>query len=133
MAANTQPIFTLTPIIAVATVSAANTARDGTGTIVAVSTGATNGTRLEFITIRATGTTTVGVIRLFIDPGTGTYHLWQEVLVTAITPSSSVASFTSEVVRADGLPLLVLPSSYVLGASTHNAENFRILAHGGSF
>ena len=133
MPASNLPIFTLTPVVAIATISAANTNRDGTGTIVIVSTGGTNGTRIEFVAIHATVTTTAGVIRLYVDPNTGTYHLWKEILVTAITPSGTVAAFDTEVVRTDGLPLLVLPASYKLAASTHNAENFRVIAHGGDY
>jgi hypothetical protein len=133
MAANTTPIFTLTPVVAVATVSAANTARDGTGTIVAVLTGGTNGTRIEFITIKATVTTSAGAIAFYIDPGTGTFHLWTEVLVTAVTASTTVAAFQTELVRTDGLPVITLPATYRLGASTEIANNFRIIAHGGDY
>ncbi len=133
MAANVTPIFTLTPVVAVATVSAANANRDGTGTIVALLTAGTNGTRIEFITIHATVTTTAGVIRLYVDPGTGTWHLWKERTVSAVTGSATVAEWDDEVVRTDGLPVIVLPTTYRIGASTHNAENFRVIAHGGNY
>lgn len=133
MAANTSPIFTLTPIVAVATISAANTNRDGTGTIVAVVTGGTNGTRIESITIKATVTTSAGAISLYIDPNTGTFHLWTEVLVSAVTASPTVAAFQTELVRTDGLPVITLPANYRLGASTEIANNFRIIAHGGDY
>lgn len=133
MPANTTPIFTLTPVIAVATISAANTNRDGTGTIVVVATGGTFGTRIEFVTIKATVTTAAGAVSLYIDPNTGTYHLWTEVLVTAVTASTTVAAFQTEVVRTDGMPVLVLPPSYKLAASTQIANNFRIIAHGGDY
>lgn len=49
MAANTTPIFTLTPIVAFVQVSTANTARDGTGTIADIATGDTNGTRIDYV------------------------------------------------------------------------------------
>lgn len=63
MAANVDPIFVLTPVLAQAQVSAANTNRDGTGTIVDLVTGGTYGTRIDKVRICATGTTTAGVIR----------------------------------------------------------------------
>ena len=133
MAANTSPIFTLTPILAVATISAANTNRDGTGTIVAVVTGGTNGTRIERVTVEATVTTSAGIVALYIDPNTGTFHLWQEIAVTAATVSTTVLGFATEFVRSDGLPLVILPPSYRIGAATQIANNFRIIAHGGDF
>ncbi len=51
----TAPVFAITPRLAVAAVSAANTARDGTGTIVDVLTGVAAGTRIERIWIQTTG------------------------------------------------------------------------------
>ena len=55
-----------------AQISAANTNRDGTGTLVTVSTGTTSGDRIEDIELCAAGTTTDGVVRLFIFDGTNT-------------------------------------------------------------
>lgn len=133
MAANTSPIFTLTPIVGVATISAANTNRDGTGTIVQVVAGGTDGTRIDRIAVTATVTTSAGIVALYIDPNTGTYHLWQEMLVSAITASTTVAAFGSEFVRSDGLPLIVLPANYKIGASTQIANNFRVVAFGGNY
>ena len=71
-------------------ISVANTNRNGTGTLVTIFTGATNGSRVDDIYIVATGTTTAGVVRLFISDGSN-IRLWQEILVTAITPSTTVA------------------------------------------
>lgn len=49
MAQNTSPIFVLTPNTATATISAANTSRDGTGALVLLFSGGTNGSRLDSI------------------------------------------------------------------------------------
>jgi len=122
------PRLTDVPVIALAQVSTANTNRDGTGTAPDVITGSTNGTRIDRITITATGTTTAGVVRLYLYDGTNT-RLWREVLVTAITPSASVAVFSAIL---SGLGL-VLPNTYKIKASTHNAETFNITAEGGNF
>jgi len=132
MPANTSPIFTLVPVLTTAQVTAANTNRDGTGTIVDIVTGATNGTRIEIITIEATGTTTAGMVRLYVHDGSNT-RLWQEVAVTSATPSATVKAFTAELTRFDGRPLLVLPNTWKLRASTHNAETFNVIAQGGDF
>ena len=134
MPANTTPIFTLTPIIGMAEISTANTALDGSGTLGTVVTGGTNGTRITRITIQATATTTAGVIRLFIadNAGTPNIRLWREVLVPAITPSTTVLAFISTI-SLTGEAAVHLPASYTLRASTHNAEAFNIFAEGGNF
>jgi len=133
MSANTIPTFVLTPIIGVASIATANTNRDGTGTLGTIQTGATDGTRIQGLVIEAAGTTTAGVVRIFIYNGT-TNFLFKEYLVTAITPSTTLAAFRVEDYRIDGLPLIILPSAtWVLKASTHNAETFNVFAIGGSY
>jgi hypothetical protein len=105
-----------------AQVTTANTNRNGTGTIVSVMTGATNGTRIDDIYIVATGTTTAGVVRLFISDGTN-IRLWQEVLVPAITPSTTVSVFNASLINVG----LILENGWSLQASTNNSETFNIL------
>jgi len=129
MAANTTPIFTITPKVGMVQISTANTNLDGTGTIGTAITGAANGTRINRVDIKAIVTTTAGMIRLFISDGTN-HRLWKEVPVTAITPSATVAAFSAEVVPTEPL---VLPSGYSLRAATHNAETFNVIAHAGDY
>jgi hypothetical protein len=105
-----------------AQVGVANTNRDGSGTIVDVCTGGANGTRIDDIDIVAAGTTTAGVVRLFISDGTNTW-LWREILVTAATPSSTVAVWSATLRNLS----LILKANWKLRASTHNAETFNIL------
>lgn len=134
MPANIAPIFTLTPFVASAQVSAANTNRDGTGTVVTVTAGTTNGRRIDRINIKATVTTTAGMVRLYVDDGTNV-RLWKEIPVSALTVSASAAGFETTISPSDPYaPLLVLPSStYILKASTHNAEAMNVLATGGDY
>lgn len=130
----TGPNFAATPLSGVAQISVANTGRDGTGTLGTVVTAGASGSRIEEIVIEATGTTTAGMVRLFVNDGTNS-RLWREVAVTAATPSGTVLAFTASVrndTRVD-LPLLVLPTGWSLRASTHNAETFNVFAFGGSF
>lgn len=130
----TDPNFAGTPLAGHGQISAANTNRDGTGTIVTIVTAGAGGSRIEEIVIEATVTTTAGFVRLFLNDGTNT-RLWREVAVTAATPSGTVAAFTASVrndTRPD-LPLLVLPTGWSLRAATHNAETFNLFAFGGSF
>ena len=104
-----------------AQVSTANTNRNGTGTIATVFTAGSNGSRIDDIYITATGTTTAGVVRLFLNDGTNTY-LFEEILVTAITPSTTVSVFQAVQLNLS----LILANGWSLRASTNNAETFNI-------
>lgn len=132
MAANTTPRFADTPFCDMATISTANTNRDGTGTIGTIHTAGTNGSLINRIIVEATGTTTAGIVRLFIYTGSS-YFLWKEVLVSATTPSGTVAAFTSELDSTDFGTDFMLPSGYSIRASTHNAESFNIIVLGASY
>lgn len=131
MAANVNPIFPDTPKIGMGALSVANTARDGTGTLVDIITGATDGTRVHRITIKASGTTTAGIVMLFIYNGTNT-RLWREIAVTAATPSTTVSSF-EYTLTLSGEDALILPSTYVLRAAPQKAETFNVIAEGGDY
>lgn len=132
MAANTSPIFVLRPRVASANVNAANTNRDGTGTLVDLVTGATDGTRVERLVFEAAVTTTAGIIRIFHYNGSAS-RLWKEILVSAITPSASVAAFRWVEERGDGQPLFVLASGEKLQYTMHNAESMNAFAHCGDY
>lgn len=119
MASNAN--YAATPRTAVAQLSAANTNRDGTGTIVTVFTAGASGSRVDDLLITATAATTAGVVRLYIHDGT-TARLWREVLVSAITPSTTVSPFSAVLTNL----ALLLQSGYSLRASTNNAEAFNV-------
>lgn len=133
MAANTTPVFSIVPVNGMVRIATSNTNRDGTGTIGDVCTGSLNGTRIDKVTISATGTTTAGMVRLYIYDGVSATRLFREIPVTALTPSATVQAFAYTLYSSDANPLLVLPSGYALRASTHNAESFDVIAHGGNF
>lgn len=113
------------PKAAVAVLSAANTNRDGTGTIVTVLAGGTSGTRVDDIRISATGTTTAGMIRFYLslDGGT-TSRLLFEVPVSPVTPSATVQSFQTVLTN---LGILLPDANAQLRASTNNAESFHVV------
>ncbi len=129
-----QAQYAAVPKVGVATISTANANRDGTGTVGTVFTAGTNGSRIDRIIVKATGTTTAGMIRLFIHNGTANF-LYREIAVTAITPSGTVAAYevgTSSNNSADiGFLPLTIPSGYSLRAATNNAESFVVTAIGG--
>jgi hypothetical protein len=123
----TSPTFTGTPRVGNAQVSAANTGRDGTGTVVDVLTGVTAGTKVFEVRVQATVTTTAGMVRLYYYDGTNT-RLFDEIPVTATTGSASVAEFQAVRTYSN---LILAGATHVLRASTHNAEAINVLALGG--
>lgn len=118
---STSAQFAATPRAAYGQVSVANTNRDGTGTIATIFTAGSSGSRVDDIYIVATGTVTAGVVRLFLNDGTNT-RLWQEILVTATVPSTTVQVWSYSLLNQ----ALVLPTGYSLRAATNNAETFNI-------
>lgn len=124
MSANPQ--FAATIASAGAAVSTANTGRDGTGTLATVLTAGASGSRVDDLAIVAQGTTTTGMVRLYLSDG-ATHRLWKEVSVSAVTPSGTVPAFAAYL---SGLGLL-LKSGWSLRASTHNAESFNVLVTNG--
>lgn len=146
-AANQSAIFSLTPVIAQNILFASGSpikddiGATGLANIRTIASGNNFGTRIELINITASGTTTAGVIRLFVDnsqaggfytPNTGV-KLWREVLVTAVVPSATAVAYTTELVRIDGRALIILPSGQILKASTEKAETFSVICHGGDY
>lgn len=123
------PQFASTVRCALGALSTADTARTGTPTNpVTIFTAGSSGSRIDEINITATGTTTTGVVRLWIYNGT-TYFLFQEILVTPITPSTAIAVFSSTSTYNN----FMLPSGFSLRATTNNTEGFNVTAFGGDF
>ncbi len=121
-----DPAFAVTPRIASVNVATANTNRDGTGTVATLITGASTGTRIAEIVIKARATTTAGQVRVFLHDGT-TFYFFDEIAVAAATVSASVQG-TRVVTTYNNL---VLPSaSWSVRVSTHNAESIDVTAMG---
>ncbi len=112
-----------------ARISTANTGLTGAGSVATLLTGGSpSGTRVDRININATGNTTLGFIRFFLNDSSGSaFRLIKEIQVSAINQSSSVPAFQAEWVRTDGQPLVLVPLNWTLRASTHNAETFDVI------
>ena len=128
----TTPQFTATPRVGLAQITVANANRDGTGTLVDIITGGSNGTRIEHVDICAAGNVSSGVVRLFIHDGTDT-RLWKEILATTTTPSTTTATWMYSLDTSTLGRVLILPSGWILRASTNNAETYNVMAVGGDF
>lgn len=126
-----SPIFIGSIRTEVATISAANTNRDGTGTIVTIFTAGGSGSAIFRIRCKASATTTAGMIRIFRHNGTSNF-LAREVPVTAITPSATVGTWESELIFNVN-EMIMLPANHSIRVATHNAESFNIEIEGGDY
>lgn len=136
MATNAQ--YTAQPILEVAQVTTADTSRTAPTNSTEITAGPNTtpangvGKRIFRVTICATATTTAGVIRFFYSTDSGTTkRLICEKLVPAITPSTSVAAFRTEVAELVGL---IIPGGTAnkIYATTNNSETFNILVESGT-
>lgn len=119
------PKYASTPRFGRAAISSAETSRTAPSSVGTVVTAVSAGTILERVIIQATGTTTAGMVRLFIHDGTN-YSLIKEVPVEARVPSALLQAFAVEI-DLDGI---TLPDGHSLRATTHNAEAFVVTAFG---
>jgi len=88
----TQAQYATIPKIGRTSISTANTAKDGTGTIATLVTGAPAnqaGTRVDRVAIQATGDTTTGMVRLFLRKGA------PGMSISTITFSGTTATLTT--------------------------------------
>lgn len=119
MAANTIPIFPNLPKVgfAGASLATANTAKDGTGTVQTIMTAGADGSRVDYIRVRALGTNTATVLRIFINNGSDPTTAANNVLFTeatiASTTLSEVAALAETTIQLD----LPLPAGYKLNAT----------------
>jgi hypothetical protein len=142
MAANKEPIFPAAPNISWGTISAANTAKDGSGTVVTVFTAGLNGSRVDAIKIRPLGANVATVLRIFVNNGnsnsTPTNNiLFHEVTIPAVSAVSEVSAQPDTVVLFDGedLPQLVLEPNQKLNVTigTAVAAGLAITVIGGDY
>ena len=140
MAANTKPIYSKVADIQWGTISAANTAKDGTGTVVTVFTAdATNGGRVERLRIRALGTNVATVLRVFINNGStnttaANNSLYEEITLPSTTLSETAQLTNREIVFNDGNGL-VLPPGYNINVTLGTAVSagYQVTAVGGKY
>jgi hypothetical protein len=147
MAQNTNPIFPLIPANTWVSGTAANAATPGvtantttdltSGTIYGPieTAGAVEGSRLDFIKVRALGTNVATVIRIWINNGSVTTTAANNTLYLERTLSATTVSQTAE------LPDIILPLNISLAAGyrvyatfgTAVAAGFHLTAVGGDY
>lgn len=131
MAANTNPIFTLTPIVGAALCPAVDTSQTAPSTSATLVTGGTNGTRVGEIVAIPVGTVVTGLINLFLHNGS-TFFLFDQLTVGAATVSQSAAWTRFWKPYRN----LNVPSGWTLKITNTNASNnslISVVAFGGDF
>ena len=139
MAANQNPIFTLVPNAAVSTISSANTARDGSGSLVTAFTAGANGSRVDFITFTSSQATPAAsaarVQRVFLTDTSGLNPtLIQEIVLAAVTASATAIGATSTITFTNGLVIntgqIIKVSQSIYGSA---ADGTAVLVRGGNY
>jgi hypothetical protein len=142
------PIFVQVPLIGYLDMSAQTacttrgktaTASLATANIVQLLNTTTNGCRIDSIQVNAcstsiTAATAANLVGIWIWDGTNA-QLFTEIAVTAVTPSTTTAGFTTTLTFTNPL---VLPSTYKLYASvtvttTASTTALQVFAFGGSY
>jgi hypothetical protein len=98
MAANTSPIYVLTPNVDWNTViTAANTAKDGTGTVTLAFTAGAEGAYLSHLKLRSIGTNTASVCRVWINNGSTNATAANNTLYTEVTlPATNLSEVAAQ-------------------------------------
>lgn len=138
MAANTTPVYPLTPVNSWATVvTTANTAKDGTGTQLTIITGTENGTRVDELRFIAIGTNVATVARITLNNGStnataSNNSPYLEVALPATTTSETTLITPGGVIVVP-LRNCVLKSGYKLNIAigTTVASGWCVTAMGG--
>ncbi|URN83480.1 hypothetical protein [Acetobacterium wieringae] len=144
MAANTTPIFPLTPKISWGKVLTANITKDGTGTMVPVFTAGVNGSKIDQIKVRALGTNVATVLRFFINNGSdnataANNTLIHEVTISATTLSEVAALADNDILITKGVEVMVpipyLPPGYKINVAvgTTIAAGLQVTVHGADY
>lgn len=118
-----SPSFAAVPRVGAATVSTADTNMVSPASPPNILTAGTAGSRINAVILQALGTTTPGIVRLWLFDGTA-YSLIREVPIAAVVPSAAVPAFQT-IVTFDHFSI---PTGYSLRASTTIAQAVRVIA-----
>ena len=142
MAQNTIPIFVGTPRLSYANSGVnANTAFDGTGTVVTVFTAGSNGSKVESIRLWHLGTNVAGIVRIFVNNGltnttAANNALVYEAQMGAFTSTANGASSNGAQDQSRRQPLILqLPAGYKLNITigTAVASGYAVTVQGGDY
>ena len=145
MAANTAPIYTITPHIGWGTadgdggsngpIKTANTAMDGTGTTTTIFTAGTNGSYVKKLIARAEGTCIASVLRVFVNNGSASSSSVNNILIAELSLPATTASNNSALQDLE-LPLeFALPAGYkiIVAIGTSVSAGWAVSVQGGDY
>lgn len=135
MPANTAPIFTLTPKVSWGVIDTANTAKDGTGTVVGIFTAGANGSFLEKVVIKAKGTNVATALRVWLNNGSTNGTAANNSLIADITIAATTNSETAKLADNEILINMPIPAGYVINITigTSVAAGLHVSAWGGDY
>jgi hypothetical protein len=138
MAANTSPIYTRLADVQWGTtaITTANTAKDGTGTVLTVFTAdATEGGFVQKVRFRAAGTNVATVARIFINNGSTNATAANNILYDEITLAATTLSEVASLALYE-VPLMIpLPAGYKINITigTTVSAGYYVTAIGGKY
>lgn len=132
MPKNTTPVFPLNQNVSWGgPITAANTAKDGTGTVTTVFTAGANGSKIDAIHVRALGTNVATVMRFFINNGSTNATAANNTLAHEKTIPATTLSEVAELADTDVTisvnttetvcPILYLPPGYKINVTIGTA------------
>ena len=137
MAANINPIFLLTSNITWGTLTAANIAKDGTGSVVTVFTAGLNGARVEELKVAHLGTNIQTVLRIFLNNGSANTVATNNTLIKEVTIPSNIIDETigQPEIRIPFSDVMIIPAGYKINVviGTTIAAGIQVTAMGGNF
>lgn len=133
MAVTATPIFAQTPAVEIATLTTptAVTSRTnitGTTGLVLLAATSTNGKRVDAITVKSKGTSSAGILSVWLYDGTTSY-LFDEIDLTAVTPSNTADSLSVSRYYTG----INLKSTQALYVSTTVQQDLNVFANTGAY
>jgi hypothetical protein len=136
MPANTSPVFPLTPVTTWGSLTAANTAVNGTGTVLTVFTAGADGARVDYIKARALGTNVATVVRVFLNNGSANTTAANNSLVMESNLPTTAASNAAEIGPDMVIPLNIsIPAGFKVNVclGTAVSAGWQFTAVGGNY
>lgn len=137
MAINTSPIFSKKGDIQWASpaLTAANTAKDGTGTVASVFTAGADGAYVQRLIARPLGTNVATVLRVFVNNGASNVTAANNSLVAEMTLPATTLSEVASLPPFELALNFALPAGYKINCTigTTVAAGFALTVLGGSY
>lgn len=135
MPANTAPIFTLVPNVGWGEILTANTAKDGTGTVVLLFTAGSNGSYLQKVRAKAKGTNTASVLRLWGNNGSTNATAGNNYFIGEITLAATTLSEVAATAENEYMIDVPIPAGHRVYATigTTVAAGWQLSAYGGDY